>query len=211
MNAESCAGVDASDCLRVRYAAGELICRVGTYAAGLHWIIDGVVLETTNHDSQQGRPACSEVLMAGDIIGLEVLLPCPQELYTGSCHALSDVELVFAERKAVLAAMSEDAPFSRALSGYLATRVFSLRRAVHQRSLPAREHVHALLSSLAERMGAHPGVVTLPREIDLRVLGELSGRTPTAVRRAMAGIPGVREVDRGIQVRTGGSGIDGVA
>jgi len=180
--------------LHVRYAAEELICREGAFAAGLQWITQGLVLETGGGSSQGQPNAAPDLLSQGDLMGIEVLLPSSEERHRTSCRALTEVGLLFLDRASSERALAEDSRFSAALVAHLATRYFRLRRARSRQVLDPVARLAATLLDAAPACAPIEGEdsLALPEAIDARVLGELSGLSPVQMRRALRELPGLR-------------------
>ncbi len=173
--------------LHVRYAAEELICREGTFAAGLQWITQGLVLETQG-GSPRGQPnAAPDLLIPGDLLGIEILLLSSEERHHSSCRALTEVSLLFLDRATAERALAEDPRFSIELVGHLATRYFRLRRARSRRVLDPVARLASTLLTVVPACLPVEGeeLLALPKAIDARVLGELSELSPAQMRRAL--------------------------
>jgi CRP-like cAMP-binding protein len=180
--------------LLVRYAAEELICREGTFAAGLQWITQGLVLETEGAGTRGHPSAAPDLLIPGDLLGIEILLPSSEERHRTSCRALSEVTLLFLDRASSERALADDSRFSIALVGHLATRYSRLRQA---RARQALDPVARLASTLLDVVPVCLPVegeetLRLPEAIDTRVLGELSGLSPAQMKRALHEVHGLR-------------------
>jgi len=127
-------------------------------------------------------------------MGIEILLPALEERHRTSCRALTEVSLLFLDRASLEQALAEDCRFSASLVGQLATRYFRLRRA---RARQAMDPVARLAATLLDvTPTCHPvegeESLALPQAIDVRMLGELSGLSPTQMRRALRELPGLR-------------------
>lgn len=185
--------------LHVRYAAEELICREGAFAAGLQWITQGLVLETEGGSARGQSDTPSDLLSQGDLLGIEILLPALEERHRTSCRALTEVSLLFLDRASLERALAEDSRFSALLVGHLATRCFRLRRARARRLLDPVARLAATLLDVTPTCQPVEGEesLALPEAIDARMLGELSGLSPTQMRRALRELPGLRTEDSG--------------
>lgn len=185
--------LDALSPLHVCYAEGELLCREGTFVAGLQLITEGLVLETSGDPSVRGVSRGAELLGVGDVIGLETVLPRPVETSLSSQRTLSEVHLVFVDRGTLDEALRESASLAVALLRSLSLRHFRLRRALARGSLPPTGRLHSALLEAATVCGAASGEgpVRLPPEIDLRVMGDLARLSPAQVRRGVQELPGV--------------------
>jgi CRP-like cAMP-binding protein len=180
--------------LHVRYAAEELICREGAFAAGLQWITQGLVLETEGGSARGQSDAPPDLLSQGDLMGIEILLPALEERHRTSCRALTEVSLLFLDRASLERALAEDCRFSALLVGHLATRCFRLRRARARQVLDPVSRLAATLLDVTPTCQPVEGEesLALPEVIDVRMLGELSGLSPTQMRRALRELPGLR-------------------
>ena len=180
--------------LHVRYAAEELICREGTFAAGLQWISQGLVLETEGGSARGQMDAPPDLLSPGDLMGIEILLPALEERHRTSCRALTEVSLLFLDRASFERAMVEDSRFSALLVRHLATRCFRLRRARARQLLGPATRLAATLLDVAPACEPVEGEesLALPEAIDARILGELSRLSPAQMRRALRELPGLR-------------------
>ena len=181
--------------LHVRYARDELLCREGTFVAGLQLITEGIVLETSGDATPRGGSRAAELLGPGDAIGLEVTLSVPEELSFSSYRALTEVHLLFVDRPALDEALRSDARLAVTLIGSLSARHFRLRDALARSSLPPTSRLRSALLDAASVCGATAAEETLaalPPEIDLRVLGDLARLSPTQVRRGIQELTGVQ-------------------
>ncbi len=180
--------------LHVRYAAEELICREGTFAAGLQWITQGFALETEG-GRPRGQPSASpDLLRPGDVMGIEILLPSLEERHHTSCRALTEVSLLFLDRASLERALAEDSRFSVLLIGHLAVRYSRLRRARARQVLDPVARLAATLLELTPTCQPVEGeeALAVPEAIDVRILGELSGLSPAQMRRTLRDLPGLR-------------------
>lgn len=180
--------------MHVRYARGELICREGTFVAGLQLITQGLVLETCGETAQRILGRAAELLGDGDIIGLETVLSVPEELSLSSYRALTEVHLLFVDRTALDEALANDPRLAMTLIGTLSARHFRLRNALLRSSLPPAARLRSALldaASISRAPTAEENPVRLPPEIDLRVLGDLARLSPAQVRRGIQELPGV--------------------
>jgi CRP-like cAMP-binding protein len=184
--------------LHVRYARSELICREGTFVAGLQLITQGLVVETCGETAQRVVGRVAELLGGGDIIGLEAVLPIPEDLYLSSYHSLTEVQLLFVDRTALDEALANDPYLAATLIGALSIRHFRLRNALLRSALSPTARLRSALLDAASISGvaaAEEKPVSLPPEIDLRVLGDLARLSPTQVRRGIQELPGVQARD----------------
>jgi CRP-like cAMP-binding protein len=182
--------------LHVRYAAEELICREGAFAAGLQWIARGLVLETDRSAQGDSLESPPDLLLPGDILGVEILIPGAEERHRTTCRALTEVSLVFLDRASLDRALERDQKFARVLIGHLAARHDRSRRARARLGLGPTSRLAATLLGLqplceATRVEAE---LALPEAIDLRVLGDLAGLSPAQMRRFSPQVAELREV-----------------
>ena len=198
--------------LHVRYAAEELICRKGTFAAGLQWIAQGLVLETDRQDENGSLEPPPDLLSTGDVLGVELLVAGAEERHRTTCRALTEVSLIFLDRASLDRALERDLQLARVLVGHLAARYVRSRRARASSSLAPASRLAAMLLELSPLCEAARGGAesALPEAIDLRVLGQLCGLSPTRIRRLSAEVGGLREssgrvVFRAETLRFGGS------
>ena len=180
------AAVCGADTLHIRYAPGELICQHGCYVAGVHLILSGIVAESVPlPDGGSGRP---EVLGAGDLLGIEVLAEPASETSTSACAAVTDVRLLFFERRAFHEQLLRTPALASRMLRYMALRhVKSQERA---RIVTDTELLSELLLRLETLCGAsgksEPAV--LPAVIAPRTLQELSALTGRRFRNAWEAI-----------------------
>jgi len=161
-------------------------------------IRQGLVVETCGETTQRVVGGVAELLGGGDVIGLEVLLPIPEDLYLSSYHSLTEVQLLFVDRTALDEALANDPHLAATLIGALSMRHFRLRNALLRSSLPPTARLRSALLDAAAISGVavtEEKPVSLPREIDLRVLGDLARLSPTQVRRGIQELPGVQTRD----------------
>jgi len=188
---------NAPEGLHIRYARGQLICQIGSYAAGIYLVTAGIVSESLGRNGGTAPPAAFEILGPGDLIGLEILLGSGEALHSACSHAITDVELAFLARDAFANVVDQDADLRWRLVQHLAARHLSVRRALSWSGSPARERLCHLLLVLQRRLGegGHGKEVRLPKQIDSRTLAELLGISTSRVRRACASLPSLREED----------------
>lgn len=179
--------------LRVRYARDELICREGSFAAGLQIITQGYVIETTGDTGQRRSAGSAELLGPGDLIGLVALLPQSEDLHRVSCRSLTEVQLLFLDRATVDRTVAEDPNLASTLLAQLSARHFRVKRALARAHLPPTARLCATLLDAATMCASEPGqgVVSFPPEMDLRALGDLAGLSPAQARRATQRLPGI--------------------
>jgi len=175
--------------LHVRYAHGELICLAGSYAAGLYLVIRGVVAESPWVDA--GATRVSEIVGPGDAIGLEILLPGHDGIHSVSSRAVTDVELLFLERKVFEAAIEEDPGVRWFAIRHMAERLARLQQAVLRTRMAAEHRLTLLLLDLGGKCGRRisGGRTALPPEIDSRALGDLLCVSARRIRRARVSVP----------------------
>jgi CRP-like cAMP-binding protein len=181
--------------LGVRYAAGELICREGSYAAGVQLILRGYVLEATE-GAPGGSPASPELLSPGDLIGIEILLPRRGELHFFTCRSQSEVSLLFLDRASVTSALDRETVLSKRLVEHLADRHLRLRRTIYRAELAPVARLATLLFDLRS-VFADPiesTTVTLPPAIEWKLLARLARVSPTQARQALQSLPGLKAV-----------------
>ncbi len=184
--------------LHVRYAPGELICREGTFVAGIQLITQGLVVETCGETTQRSAGGAIELLGAGDVIGVEAVLSVPEDLYLSSDRSLTEVHLLFVDRPALDEALANDPHLAATLIGSLSMRHFRLRSALLRSSLSPTARLRSALLDAASIRGvaaAEDRPMSLPPEIDLRVLGDLARLSPTQVRRGIQEFPSVQIQD----------------
>ncbi len=189
--------------LRIRYAPGEMICQSGSYVAGIHLIVQGIVSDTML--TMGGEDRNSDILGAGDLIGLEILGINSDGLSISLCRAVTAVDLLFIERSHLESALSEDAALQHALFRYAVSRYIVTRKDPRQ-----RESVEAQLCRLLLRFGEVCGLaasassgITLPAEITLRSLGEILCISSRQLRHARQAVHSLEISDSGIQFNIG--------
>jgi CRP-like cAMP-binding protein len=172
--------------LQVRYAADELICRQGSFAAGLQWVAQGLVLEFGGDSGKGALAAAVDFLLPGDALGIEILIPGAEERHRTTCRALTEVTLVFIDRESLDRALDQDPGFASLLVAHLASRYDRLRHARLRRGWTPTARLEATLLDLrpiCESMG--DSRFALPAAIDSRVLADLSGISPAQMRRVL--------------------------
>jgi len=172
--------------LHVRYAAGELITHVGSYAAGVYSIRNGLIQEIT--PARLPTPddgGVIELLGPGDLLGLEPFLPVAQELHLSSSRALTETRLSFLERSALLAAIERDEDLRTWIIGHLAERLYRTRTDASARSASAVERLRVLLVRLGSAWAPASESAILPEEIDRRVLSGLLGVSTSRISQAL--------------------------
>jgi CRP-like cAMP-binding protein len=184
--------------LRISYAPGEMICQGGSYVAGLHLIIEGVVSDVIL--AAPSEPRDTQLLTKNDLIGIEILDGAADRLATSLCRAVTPVDLLFVERKQLQRAIDDHPTLQPSLIRYLIDR-FVLAR-THPRS---RISVDSRLCHLLLQLGAACGQpstnggIALPAEITPRVLGELLGVSTRQLRNARQTIEGLQLRESGIE------------
>jgi CRP-like cAMP-binding protein len=183
--------------LHIRYARGQLICQIGSYAAGIYLVTTGIVSESLGRRGGTTPSGSFEILGSGDLIGLEVLLGSGEALHSACSHAITDVELAFLARDAFADAVDRDADLRWRLVQQLTVRHLSVRRALRHSRTSTKERLCQLLLDLERKLGkaGHGKEVQLPTQIDSRTLGELLGISTSRVRRACASLPSLHEED----------------
>jgi len=168
------AAVCGVDTLHIRYAPGELVCSHGSYVAGLHLILSGVVSQASPRPS--GSPCRPDLLGVGDLIGIEVLADARNEIARSACLAITEVELLFFERRAFNEQVLCNPALGHRLLKYLASRHMDPQGGVRHTGSD-----QDALGELLLRLGAlcgdsdPSGLVRLPEAINPRTLQELSG------------------------------------
>jgi len=184
--------------LRIRYAPGEMICQAGSYVAGIHLIVQGVVSDvmlTAIGESRDGQ-----ILAAGDMIGIEILDSKASKLSISLCRAVTSVELLFIEQGQFQAAVNDQPTLQQTLVRYLVSRYVVARSDPrHRASVDSR--LCQLLLQLGEVCGrpTDDDRITLPSEITPRVLGELLCISTRQLRHARQAIGGLQMCESGIE------------
>jgi len=189
-NADNVASLAERASLHVRYSAGEMICQVGTYVAGIHFIRCGAVSNrVATLESGSGR---SCILGPGDLIGLEILLGNGHALSMSQLRALTDVGLDFLSTDELRDLLAEDAAVARDLIGRVASQYFRMQRLLDV-STSDEDVICDLLLQIATACGctAETGRVTLPRSVDRTALCDLSGLSPRRLRRVLDDVEGL--------------------
>jgi len=165
--------VCGSDTLHIRYAAGELICQRGSYVAGIHLILSGVASEVV--PTPEGSPGPPDLLGAGDLIGIEMLAEGANETSNSACIAVTQVELLFFERRAFKKQLLRNSALSHRILRYLASRHLRLQGDAYCAGSDL-EALAFLLLRLHE-VSSEPyeaDLATLPESISPRMIQELS-------------------------------------
>ncbi|MGB2982869.1 MAG: Crp/Fnr family transcriptional regulator [Candidatus Bipolaricaulia bacterium] len=186
-----------SGALHIRYARGEMICQIGSYAAGVYLVRRGIVSESLGGEGGTGPSGAFEILGPGDLIGLEVLLGRGEALHAACSRAIADVELAFLARVAFADAVDQDVDLRWRLLAHLAVRHLSVRRALSRSRSSTKERLCHLLLDLGHKLGrvTNGEEVQLPMELDLRTLTDLLGISTSQVRRARDSLPSLHEED----------------
>lgn len=188
--------------LRIRYAPGEMICQVGSYVAGIHLIVQGVVSDVML--TATGEPRDSHILADGDLIGIEILDGTTDRLATSLCRAVTPVELLFIERRQLQIATRDHPAFQQSLVRYLINRYVLTRSNPQQRSSVSLRLCHLLLElGVACGDPTDDDRIALPSEITPRVLGELMCISARQLRRARQAIHGLELHDSNIEFDRG--------
>ena len=169
--------------LQITYAPGEMICQAGSYAAGIHIIVQGIVSDMMLAPS--GQPRNSDILGAGDLIGLEILEENSASLSISLCRALTSVNLLFVEKRQFALALDDHPVLLRSLLQYAVSRGVQTRKDPRQQA-SVEEQLCRLLLALKEagRLSADDGRVALPIEISQRALGDLLCMSTRQLRQA---------------------------
>lgn len=189
--------------LKIRYPSGELIYQTESYAAGIYFIVDGLVVEYAPRRVTSTLPQLMELLGPGDVIGLDALLERHGRLHLGSARALTEVELRFFERQAFLQMLADEPLLCRKCLDYLNHRLYTLKQAVaYPTDARCEERLCRLLIELAERFGKqqNEGEVLLPPGISADCLPELLGVSRRRGKRALSNLPQVRQTENRILV-----------
>jgi CRP-like cAMP-binding protein len=180
--------------LRISYAPGEMISQAGSYIAGIHLIAEGVVSDTI--PSSRGVQSHVDVLAAGDLIGLEILAHHAKSISSSRCRALTSVELLFVDTSQWMSTMDTDSMLERSLLHYVVTRHMRVREA-SRHSVSVDAQLCRLLQRLADCciVSQDTGVVELPAEITLQMLGDLLGMSSRQLRQARQHIQSLTKGD----------------
>ncbi|MCK5826912.1 Crp/Fnr family transcriptional regulator [Candidatus Bipolaricaulota bacterium] len=184
--------------LSIHYAPGEMICQAGSYIAGIHLIVQGVVSDVMLTATE--GPRDTYILADGDLIGIEILGGGTDRLATSLCRAVTPVELLFVEREQLQTAIDDHPTLQPSLMCYLIDRY--VRTRAHPRS---RVSVDSQLCYLLLQLGAacgqpsSNGRIALPAEITPRVLGELLCISTRQLRNARQAIEGLQLCESGIE------------
>ena len=158
--------------LQISYAPGEMICQAGSYLAGIHLIVQGVVSDMML--TQTGEPRNCDILSAGDLIGLETLENDSAGLSISLCRALTCVDLLFIEGSQFASALDDHPALLRTVFHYAVSRVVHTRKdSRHQTSFETQ--LCRLLLRLGDACGLPTAgnTVSLPSEVSLRTLGDI--------------------------------------
>ena len=184
--------------LRIRYAPGEMICQAGSYVAGIHLIVQGVISDVMLTETGESRDG--QILAAGDMIGIEILDSKANRLSISLCRAVTSVELLFIEQGQFQAAVDNQPTLQQILVRYLVNRYVVTRSDPRQRAA-----VDSRLCQLLLQLGMACGTptdgdkITLPSEITPRVLGELLCISTRQLRHARQAIGGLKMCESGIE------------
>lgn len=178
--------------LYVRYPAGELIYKRGSYVAGVYLISDGLVSDhcepTKNRGSQE---VSSEILGPGDLIGLDTFLEQRTDLHFSCAHAVTDVKLCFFRRETFLKMLQEKQEITRYCLNSLSRRFYYLKQWYSDFfNLPLEARLARLLLSFAEKcVQEEEEVVSLPPEITRTMLSRLLSVTTAKVTETLLSFP----------------------
>lgn len=180
--------------LRISYAPGEMISQAGSYIAGIHLIVEGVVSDTIPSGSIGQNSV--DILAAGDLIGLEILAHHSKSISSSRCRALTPVELLFLETSQWVSIMDADSMIERALLQYVVSRHMRARASSHY-SASVDAQLCRLLQRLADccDVSEVTGMVVLPAEITLQMLGDLLGISSRQLRQARKHIQSLTKSD----------------
>gem|GEM_PF-1547377 len=184
--------------LAITYSPKEMICQAGSYVAGIHLIVQGVVADMML--TQAGEPRDHAILSVGDLIGIEILDGNTSRLSTSLYRAVTRVDLLFIERKQFQSAV-EDHPFlQQQLVGHLVNRYVSARQDPRDKA-SAEARLGHLLLRLGQACGTsnQGGRVMLPSEITLRTLGEILCVSTRQLRQARLSLAGLEIRESGIE------------
>jgi CRP-like cAMP-binding protein len=184
--------------LRIRYAPGEMICQAGSYVAGIHLIVQGVVTDVMLTATEQPRD--THILADGDLIGIEILDGNTERLATSLCRAITPVELLFIERRQLQKAIDDHPELQQSLVRYLVNRyVLTREDPRHRASVDSR--LCRLLLQLGSVCGrpTEDDRIALPSAITQRVLGELLCISARQLRHARQDIQGLWLRESGIE------------
>jgi CRP-like cAMP-binding protein len=179
--------------LRVRYAKDELICRTGSYVAGIYVIASGLVDEIVQDPRLASGSEHHSLLGPGALIGLEILLDPREERHQTSCRALADTELLFIERNAFAATLDRDPEFRRFVESALAARHFALLRGLWRLISSPQDRIRSLLLDLTLHATSQDDneAIALTREIDCRLLSQLTSLSLRQLRTACDQLEGI--------------------
>jgi CRP-like cAMP-binding protein len=184
--------VEAYNPLHIRYPCGELICQVGSYAAGTYLISTGLAIDRFSPERRNSLPSVYEVLGPGDLIGLETFSSGTNDLHLSCTRAVTETELFFFERGVFLHMLKEEKDLQRYCLNYLSHRFHSLKQWVTYLGAPVQERVCHLLLNFVDKLGK-PGetkeTIYLPPEITLAVLSQLLSISKTRAGRVIASLP----------------------
>lgn len=160
-----------------------MISQAGSYIAGIHLIVDGVVSDSLPPLSVGHRS--HEILSRGDLIGLESLARRCEPISPSLCRALTPVELLFVETTQWLSVMRDDPAIQHALLHHLVSRYMRVRES-SRCSRSVEVQLCRLLSRLASSCAVSQSAdrVVLPAEITFQTLSELMGVSGRQFRQA---------------------------
>jgi len=171
----------------IRYAADELICQSGSYAAGIYLVTDGIAIES--YVDREAEVVPTDLLGAGDLIGFELLAPDGGPLHCTSCRAVSGVRLAFLERSAFDAAMDDHPALSAFVTAHLAGRALRGIRALWRARLAPSTRVQDLIADLSRFGVPTEDGVALPPELDIRLIADLTALSKRRVKDAIESMP----------------------
>jgi CRP-like cAMP-binding protein len=183
--------------LLVRFPRDELISQTGTYAAGVYLITSGIVREAYCSPGEPSPMVDCGLLGPNELVGWEVLLPQDNELHVTSCRAVSEARLAFLERNAFAAAMRNDESLRCFVLEAFALRRLAALNTLWRRGAESSDRLCSLLLELATKFGSpsEDGQVTLPSEIDRRIIADLIGLSVRQLRKAWSDLPDLDSAD----------------
>jgi len=204
--------------LYVRYPAGELIYKEGSYVAGVYLISNGLVSDQCPSRQDHSRKPPLEILGPGDLIGLESLLEGQNDTHHSCTRAVTETGLYFFQSDVFMRVLKEEDEIGRYCLDFLCRRFYDLKHwcsALFNQPLEVRLY-HRLLN-LAEKCkeNGDKETVVLPPEITKTTLSLLLGVSTSKVSKTIASLPEISVVEKQITVslkalrlRLAGVGVD---